>query len=47
MINDPSSSLQNWLSDKDVNAVLIRPDRYIVGSAKSINELRELITIAF
>ena len=47
MINDPSSSLQNWLSDKDVNAVLIRPDRYIVGSAKSINELQELITIAF
>jgi len=47
MVNDPSSSLQNWFSDKDVNAVLIRPDRYILGSAKSINELRELITKTF
>jgi len=42
-IDDPSPALQGWFSDKNVNAVLMRPDRYILGAAETVDEVRELI----
>lgn len=35
VIDKPDSSLQEWLRSHDASAVILRPDRYIVGVARS------------
>ena len=42
-INDPATGIQGWFNNKDINAVLIRPDRYILGGAKTLEEVGALI----
>ena len=42
-INDPATGIQGWCNNKDINAVLIRPDRYILGGAKTLEEVGALI----
>lgn len=42
-IQDKSDGLKSWFDRAQVNAVLIRPDRYILGSARNTNELEILI----
>ena len=44
-IDDSVPDIQGWLSDRKVNAVLMRPDRYILGAAKTVEEVRELIQV--
>ena len=42
-INDPGTGIQEWFNNKGVNAVLIRPDRYILGGARTVEEVDTLI----
>ncbi|MFP6761761.1 MAG: hypothetical protein VB856_08670, partial [Rhodospirillales bacterium] len=42
-INDPTTGIQEWFNNKDINAVLIRPDRYILGGARTVEEVDTLI----
>ena len=42
-INDPATCIQEWFNNKDINAVLIRPERYILGGARTIEEVDALI----
>ena len=42
-INDPATGIQEWFNNKGVNAVLIRPDRYILGGARTVEEVDALI----
>ena len=42
-INDPATGIQEWFNNKDINAVLIRPDRYILGGARTVDEVAALI----
>lgn len=43
VINNSSLDVQTWLKARHINAVLVRPDRYILGAANTLDELRELI----
>ena len=43
VIDDASTGLQDWFDSTAVNAVLIRPDRYIFGTASSDSEVQELL----
>ena len=43
VINDPATGIQEWFNNKDINAVLIRPDRYILGGAATVEEVGALI----
>ncbi|WP_457488764.1 bifunctional 3-(3-hydroxy-phenyl)propionate/3-hydroxycinnamic acid hydroxylase MhpA [Tardiphaga sp. P5_C10] len=38
-------SLSEWLLNEGVDAVLIRPDRYIMGGAKGVDELLSLLAV--
>jgi 3-(3-hydroxy-phenyl)propionate hydroxylase len=43
-IDEPSKEIQDWLTMHQAKAVLIRPDRYIVGLARTGTELGEIST---
>jgi 3-(3-hydroxy-phenyl)propionate hydroxylase len=43
LIDDPAPALQRWLLDHKVSAVLVRPDRYVLGSARDQAELPVLL----
>ena len=43
VIVDASTKLQDWFNNNKTSAALIRPDRYIAGTATSETELNELI----
>jgi hypothetical protein len=43
VIVDGSAKLQDWFGNNKTSAALIRPDRYIAGTATSESELNELI----
>ena len=43
IIDDRSHELQSWLDDSGVNAALVRPDRYVAGTACSEDNLMALM----
>lgn len=43
LIDDAAPALQHWLSDHKASAVLVRPDRYVLGSARDQAELHLLL----
>lgn len=46
IVRDSSSDLESWFKKSQVGAVLIRPDRYILGSANNLQDLKNLISEA-
>ncbi|MHC2335032.1 bifunctional 3-(3-hydroxy-phenyl)propionate/3-hydroxycinnamic acid hydroxylase MhpA [Bradyrhizobium sp. USDA 4454] len=43
LVSDGQGPLNDWLDSVDANAALVRPDRYIVGLAKTPEELSALV----
>ena len=43
IIDDTAPSLQSWLGHCSIEAALIRPDRYVLGTARNENELLALL----
>jgi 3-(3-hydroxy-phenyl)propionate hydroxylase len=43
VIDDPVTSLQAWLEENGTSAVLVRPDRYVLGAARNAQELAALL----
>jgi len=43
VVADDSTELQGWLRAADAPAILVRPDRYALGAARSAQELNALI----
>ena len=43
IVHDAAPSLQNWLADCNVETVLVRPDRYVLGTASNEHELLALL----
>lgn len=44
LVDDTTPSLQKWLADNAIVAALVRPDRYILGTARNPGELSCLLT---
>ena len=42
IVDDGAPEQQAWLQTIDAPAVLVRPDRYVLGTARSVQELRSL-----
>jgi 3-(3-hydroxy-phenyl)propionate hydroxylase len=42
IVDDDSPEQQAWLQTIDAPAVLVRPDRYVLGAARSVQELHSL-----
>jgi 3-(3-hydroxy-phenyl)propionate hydroxylase len=40
---DDAPKLRAWLQAVDAPAVLVRPDRYVLGAARSMQELNALV----
>jgi 3-(3-hydroxy-phenyl)propionate hydroxylase len=45
IIDDPAPALQSWLSENDIAAALVRPDRYVLGAARDERELVEFLRL--
>ena len=43
VIDDAAVPLQHWLSESGVEAALVRPDRYVLGTARNADELAALL----
>jgi 3-(3-hydroxy-phenyl)propionate hydroxylase len=43
LIDDAAPALQGWLSGNNANAVLVRPDRYVLGNAHDQADLQALL----
>jgi 3-(3-hydroxy-phenyl)propionate hydroxylase len=43
IVDDPVPSLQNWLNESGVEVALVRPDRYVLGTACSADEFAALL----
>lgn len=43
VIDDPTAPLQTWLEANGVGAVLVRPDRYVLGAARDASDLAALL----
>jgi 3-(3-hydroxy-phenyl)propionate hydroxylase len=43
VVADDTADRQAWLQAADATAVLVRPDRYILGAARSLQELNALV----
>ncbi|MDB4224508.1 bifunctional 3-(3-hydroxy-phenyl)propionate/3-hydroxycinnamic acid hydroxylase [Granulosicoccus sp.] len=46
LYSEGQAGLQDCLDVHEVSSVLVRPDRYILGGARNINELESLISLA-
>jgi 3-(3-hydroxy-phenyl)propionate hydroxylase len=46
IIDDPAPSLQSWLQEGGVEAALVRPDRYVLGTARTEDDLLALLSHA-
>jgi 3-(3-hydroxy-phenyl)propionate hydroxylase len=44
LVDDAAPALQHWLSVHQTNAVMMRPDRYVLGSALDQSDLQMLLT---
>ena len=44
VLREQAGELADWIARLDVNAVIIRPDRYIYGSARNGSELDALVS---
>jgi len=42
IIADASPPLQNWLAENRVSGVMVRPDRYVLGAARNIQDMESL-----
>ena len=42
IVDDNAPEQQGWLRTIDAPAVLVRPDRYVLGAARSVQELQSL-----
>ena len=45
IVDDAAPSLQSWLADCNVETVLVRPDRYVLGTASNEHELLALLRL--
>ncbi|MDQ8731043.1 bifunctional 3-(3-hydroxy-phenyl)propionate/3-hydroxycinnamic acid hydroxylase [Bradyrhizobium sp. LHD-71] len=45
IIDDAASALQLWLDQNSVNAALVRPDRYVVGTAMTEDDFTALLRL--
>ena len=43
IIQDRSEDLKIWFNKSQVKPVLMRPDRYILGSARDVSDLKNLL----
>lgn len=43
VIDDPAPPLQTWLEANGIGAALVRPDRYVLGSARDARDLAALL----
>ena len=43
IVADAAPSLQDWLRAEGVGAVLVRPDRYVLGAARTSEEMETLV----
>jgi 3-(3-hydroxy-phenyl)propionate hydroxylase len=46
LTGEDAGDLPSWLREHDVQAALVRPDRYVRGAARSANELEQLTEAA-
>ena len=46
LVTDTSVALNHWLSKVEAEAVMVRPDRYILGAARNLAKFRDLVTVA-
>jgi 3-(3-hydroxy-phenyl)propionate hydroxylase len=44
VLREPAGELPDWIAGRGVSAVIVRPDRYIYGSARSGTELDALVS---
>lgn len=45
IVNDPAPGLQDWLNEHAVKAVLVRPDRYVLGTAQDEDDLMQILRL--
>lgn len=43
LVNDPAPALQEWLAAGGLGAAMVRPDRYVLGGARDIDDLAPLL----
>ncbi|HEX2885304.1 bifunctional 3-(3-hydroxy-phenyl)propionate/3-hydroxycinnamic acid hydroxylase [Vineibacter terrae] len=43
VVTDPAPALQAWLATHAVHAVVVRPDRYVLGAARSVADMAALV----
>jgi len=43
LVTDQCPDIQRWLDDNEVGGVMVRPDRYVLGAARSEQEMDSLI----
>jgi 3-(3-hydroxy-phenyl)propionate hydroxylase len=43
VMTDDAPELQGWLQAADASAILVRPDRYVLGAVHSVQELNALV----
>ncbi len=41
-VSDPGDALQTWLAEQGVRAVMLRPDRYVMGVARTARDLDDV-----
>jgi 3-(3-hydroxy-phenyl)propionate hydroxylase len=44
-VADDALEPQAWLEAADASAILVRPDRYVLGAAHSVQELNALVAV--
>lgn len=44
-VSEKSTQIRDWLKSRDATFVVLRPDRYILGSGKNEAQLRELLSL--
>jgi 3-(3-hydroxy-phenyl)propionate hydroxylase len=47
LVDDAAPALQDWLSANQIEAVLVRPDRYVLGGARDHADLKPLLATVF
>jgi hypothetical protein len=42
-LRDPEGALRRWFAERDCTAVVVRPDRYVYGTARDQTEIDRLV----